>query len=171
MALRHNNNGSRTAVEASEIMLIIITTIGMGMAYYNVKRLQIDQHRAWMLRTMFYFGVVLTNRIIQRVGAVIVSAVGTYYAVWSCDEIEYTYNQFGLTTFAQRYPSCLIPNATMDGRVVVHAVNSKAEPEGLGTALELPFAVGVRFPRRKLHRPQLICHIDVGRHGFTHHRR
>lgn len=32
----------------------ILTTIGLGLAIYNVKRLQIDQHRAWMLRTWFY---------------------------------------------------------------------------------------------------------------------
>ena len=32
----------------------ILTTVGLGLAIYNVKRLQIDQHRAWMLRTWFY---------------------------------------------------------------------------------------------------------------------
>jgi hypothetical protein len=34
--------------------LFILTTIGLGLAIYNVKMLQIDQHRAWMLRTWFY---------------------------------------------------------------------------------------------------------------------
>jgi hypothetical protein len=32
----------------------ILTTVGLGLAIYNVKMLQIDQHRAWMLRTWFY---------------------------------------------------------------------------------------------------------------------
>ena len=34
-------------------VLAIITTLGASMAYYNIKRLQIEQHRAWMLRTWF----------------------------------------------------------------------------------------------------------------------
>ena len=36
--------------------LFILTTVGLGLAIYNVKMLQIDQHRAWMLRTWFYVG-------------------------------------------------------------------------------------------------------------------
>jgi uncharacterized membrane protein len=35
-------------------LLAIITTGALFMAYYNIKRLQIDQHRAWMLRAWFY---------------------------------------------------------------------------------------------------------------------
>jgi hypothetical protein len=38
-------------------VLAIMITISISMAYYNIKRLQIDQHRAWMLRTMFYMGM------------------------------------------------------------------------------------------------------------------
>lgn len=34
--------------------LAILTTVGLSLAIYNIKRLQIDQHRAWMLRTWFY---------------------------------------------------------------------------------------------------------------------
>lgn len=34
--------------------LFILTTVGLGLAIYNIKMLQIDQHRAWMLRTWFY---------------------------------------------------------------------------------------------------------------------
>jgi hypothetical protein len=28
--------------------------VSLGIAYYNIKRLQIEQHRAWMLRAWFY---------------------------------------------------------------------------------------------------------------------
>lgn len=41
-------------------VLAIMITISVTMAYYNIKRLQIDQHRAWMLRTMFYMGTSLS---------------------------------------------------------------------------------------------------------------
>jgi hypothetical protein len=35
-------------------MLAILFESSMFLAYYNIKRLQIDQHRAWMLRTSAY---------------------------------------------------------------------------------------------------------------------
>jgi hypothetical protein len=31
-----------------------MSTAAIGMAYYNVKHLQLEQHRAWMLRAFFY---------------------------------------------------------------------------------------------------------------------
>ena len=31
--------------------MVILTTIGYVMAWINIKLLQIDQHRAWMMRT------------------------------------------------------------------------------------------------------------------------
>lgn len=38
-------------------VLAVMTTISVTMAYYNIKWLQIDQHRTWMLITMFYIWV------------------------------------------------------------------------------------------------------------------
>lgn len=35
-------------------LMAILTTGGLALALYNIKRLQIDQHRAWMIRTWFY---------------------------------------------------------------------------------------------------------------------
>jgi hypothetical protein len=145
--MRHVNNGNRTAVQAAEYMLLLISTLSMGMAYYNVKRLQIDQHRAWMLRTMFYFGVVITNRPILIIGNYVLSAMGTYYAVWTCHEIDYEYRRIGVTgILEQKYPQCLMPNGTTNGRVAVHVSNDPSQPEGMGAGMELTFAVGVRFP-------------------------
>ena len=31
--------------------MVVLTTVGFLMAYINIKLLQIDQHRAWMMRT------------------------------------------------------------------------------------------------------------------------
>lgn len=33
---------------------VISTTIALGLAYINIKLLQIDQHRAWMMRAWAY---------------------------------------------------------------------------------------------------------------------
>lgn len=46
--------GGIVATQALVGTLFILTTGSLVMAYYNIKRLQIDQHRAWMLRTWFY---------------------------------------------------------------------------------------------------------------------
>ena len=35
-------------------VLAIVFIGSLGLAYYNVKRLQLEQHRAWMLRGWFY---------------------------------------------------------------------------------------------------------------------
>jgi hypothetical protein len=50
--------GGTTATQSWIGALFILTTVGLGLAYYNIKVLQIDQHRAWMLRTWFYVSPV-----------------------------------------------------------------------------------------------------------------
>jgi hypothetical protein len=51
--------GGTTTTQSWIGALFILTTVGLGLAYYNVKVLQIDQHRAWMLRTWFYVSLAL----------------------------------------------------------------------------------------------------------------
>jgi uncharacterized membrane protein len=46
--------GGSLATQAGVGMLAILVTIGYTLAYVNIERLQIDQHRAWMLRTWSY---------------------------------------------------------------------------------------------------------------------
>ena len=43
--------GGSVETQAGIGLLALITTVGITLAYYNIKRLQIDQHRAWMLRS------------------------------------------------------------------------------------------------------------------------
>jgi uncharacterized membrane protein len=46
--------GGTFSTQAGIGFLAIITTLSTIMGYVNIKRLQIDQHRKWMLRTWFY---------------------------------------------------------------------------------------------------------------------
>jgi uncharacterized membrane protein len=46
--------GGTFSTQAGIGFLAIITTLSIIMGYINIKRLQIDQHRKWMLRTWFY---------------------------------------------------------------------------------------------------------------------
>lgn len=144
MILRHNDSGRRMGAQTSEAFLVIITTIAMGLAYWNIKCLQIDQHRAWMLRAMIYFGSIISSRIFVLVGVSVVAHIGQYYAVWSCDEIDFLYKQFGVEgILAQKYPQCLIANGTMDGRVVVKADYNLTAPENIGANGDLNFDFGL----------------------------
>ncbi|KAB8266529.1 hypothetical protein BDV30DRAFT_232381 [Aspergillus minisclerotigenes] len=53
MIARHTFGGT-LSTQAAVGLLVILSTCAIGMAYYNVKRLQLEQHRAWMLRAFFY---------------------------------------------------------------------------------------------------------------------
>ncbi|KAH8797730.1 hypothetical protein F5884DRAFT_687721 [Xylogone sp. PMI_703] len=144
IVLPHPDSGTRVGIQSAEAMLVILTTCSLTMAYWNIRRLQIDQHRAWMIRSMFIFGVIISSRIIDNIAAVIISRIGTYYTVWTCDQIDYTYRQFGIEGILEKkYPQCLIPNGTLDGRVVVKAVHSVLEPESAGASGSIPFGAAL----------------------------
>lgn len=53
--------GGTLATQAGIGLLVILATTGMALAYVNIKRLQIDQHRAWMIRTWAYVRLFLTQ--------------------------------------------------------------------------------------------------------------
>lgn len=62
MIARHAFGGT-IPTQAAVGLLVILSTCAIGMAYYNVKRLQLEQHRAWMLRAFFYVRPLLTKEI------------------------------------------------------------------------------------------------------------
>jgi hypothetical protein len=55
MVLRHSFGGgldTQTGLGSAGLMFLV----SLALAYYNIKRLQIEQHRAWMIRAWFYVG-------------------------------------------------------------------------------------------------------------------
>lgn len=137
--LPHNHGRSRMDAQTAEGFLVIITTVGMALAYWNVKRLQIDQHRAWMLRTMFYFGTIITDRILLNLASVIITKMGGYYQLWTCGELDYIYDYYGLGEMpADEYPQCLESGATPDTLVAVSAQRISTSLEGTSASTTLP---------------------------------
>jgi hypothetical protein len=63
------------------IYLSIATSGAMYLAWYNIKRRQIDQHRKWILRAMFSMGIIVTMRIIQFFMVIAVAFHGGYATV------------------------------------------------------------------------------------------
>ena len=88
------------ATQALTGVLAIVTLSSAFLAYVNIKRLQIDQHRAWMLRCWFYAGSIITLRLIMIIAAMIISKYGDYYIAMPCKQIDYMGGN------ATIYPNC-----------------------------------------------------------------
>lgn len=133
--------GGTLETQAIVFVLVIATTVSLILAYYNIKRLQIDQHRAWMLRAMFYLGSIITARIIMIISALIISRVDSYYAVRSCDELAFIVGSHA--QMREQYPQC---NSTADPRatlVVVQATFANGQPEQIGVSLGVSFGMAL----------------------------
>lgn len=130
--------GGSIQTQSAVGVLVILTTVGIFMAYINVKRLQIDQHRNWMLRTLFYLGCIITTRIIMIISARILTRVDSYYELWPCDKLEYTMGNQNYTF--KLYPSCAthpeIP-------VAVKATFNGTSAANVGSALGLSFGMAL----------------------------
>ena len=77
---------------------VIVATF---LAYINIKRLQIEQHRAWMLRAWFYAGCIITVRFIQPLAGIIVSNMNGFYRSMPCQQIASINPDAAL-----KYPNC-----------------------------------------------------------------
>ena len=132
--------GGDLSTQGGSGMLAIYTTTGLALAYYNIKMLQIDQHRAWMLRTMVLFGVIITTRIIMVITAQITTAMGSYNVIMNCGELG---SMHGRSYLADRYPDCM-SNSTIlkDSLRVVHA-NFGDRKEEIGASLRVGFGMAM----------------------------
>jgi hypothetical protein len=74
-----------------------------ALAYINIKRLQIEQHRAWMMRAWVWAASIITLRIIQIIAANIVSGTSDSYRMLACQQID---SVTGPGSSAELYASC-----------------------------------------------------------------
>lgn len=131
--------GGELSLQTGFGLLVVATTITLALALYNIKRLQIDQHRAWMLRTMFYMGSIITVRFIMVIGAQIISAIGTYQTIVSCRELNFTIDD-DPEYVQMMYPQC-VTNSSSD--VIVKADFSSGSRDGIGTSLKVTFGLAL----------------------------
>ena len=123
--------------------LVIVTTISLALALINIKRLQIDQHRAWMLRAWFYFASIITLRIIQTIA---LSIEGSWpesqnYGAKSCAELLWDYQNSTSRLYGD-FPACNPDNAQFatDGWVAVQG-NFNGNVGSIMQALALNFGM------------------------------
>ncbi|KAK5653945.1 hypothetical protein OQA88_7870 [Cercophora sp. LCS_1] len=102
MATRHSFGGGLD-IQTSVGFLGILFTVCMVLAYINVKRLQIEQHRAWMLRGWFYAACIITQRIIGIVMTLIAGSSGDYSAARSCAQVDFI---LGANRTHDLFPAC-----------------------------------------------------------------
>ncbi|KAI1502353.1 hypothetical protein F5X99DRAFT_159100 [Biscogniauxia marginata] len=69
----------------------------------NIRRLQIEQHRAWMLRAWVWAGCIITNRIIFYI-TLITPKIDTAYYAMPCDKLDWMLG--GQNTTLALYPAC-----------------------------------------------------------------
>jgi uncharacterized membrane protein len=128
--------GGDPCLQAALGLLVIATTITLSLALYNIKRLQIDQHRAWMLRTMFYMGTIITERIIMVMAAQIITAIGSYNTIWTCKELNFVYED-DPQYIQNKYPQCV---SDSNADAIVQA-NFGTEKDGIGSSLRITFGL------------------------------
>lgn len=119
-----------------------MTLLGLAMAIYNVKRYQIEQHRAWMLRTWFYFGSIITLRIILILGTLIISRIDRYRLGVECAKIDYMMQNSSATLEA--YPDCAsyYDGSAPDQMALVQADLNGSEPTA-AAGLDLNFGAAL----------------------------
>ncbi|CAZ84407.1 unnamed protein product [Tuber melanosporum] len=104
LAIARRSFGGTVETQAGVFVLSFLTLTSSSLAYYNIKRLQIEQHRAWMLRTMIYMGSIITMRILMIISAISVTVIGSYHGLLNCDELSAIVSNS--TRFDIDYPTC-----------------------------------------------------------------
>lgn len=134
--------GGYLSTQAGVGMLAIMTTTGMSLAYYNIKKLQIDQHRAWMLRSMIYLGTIITTRFIMVIAAVIISKIGTYYSPMTCGEVNFIVGPGQYLT--DTYPTCVnLTSNTIDTTIVAVHADFSNSMEQVGASMRFSFGMAL----------------------------
>jgi hypothetical protein len=137
-------------------MTVISTTGSLVFAYVNIKVLQIDQHRAWMMRAWAYvsyydvsipfatqltlpqFSTIVTIRLIMYASAAIISGFTSLSTTYPCAQINFTLGKEGTLSY---YPDCIAYyNGTHLGQRVVVTPNFNSE-----NPIEIAAALGVSF--------------------------
>ncbi|WZH49990.1 uncharacterized protein QYS62_011220 [Fusarium acuminatum] len=120
-------------VGAASIMFIG----SMGISLWNIKTLQLEQHRAWMLRAWFYAGSIITVRIIMIISAMVMSKNPSFRQPMQCDKIATFYDDSA--SLVAKYPIC----EDIDAWVAVQGDMGGESAENIATALSLGFSLGV----------------------------
>jgi len=131
--------GGEPSVQAVFYILGIFILISVTLGLVHAR--DVRQHRKWMLRLGSLFGVIVTARLIMVIARPIISDIGTYYSMFSCNEIQASTGSFS------KYPACVTAAQTAHtnlGLVYVGIQASTKEAKiNFGAATRLATSVGL----------------------------
>ncbi|KAH7324299.1 hypothetical protein B0I35DRAFT_387979 [Stachybotrys elegans] len=152
---RHAFGGGLDTQFASGTLFVLFCT-SLIISYINIKRLQLEQHRAWMLRAWFYGGAIITTRLIMNAAASIITNSGGYHVARSCAWLDFTIED--TERMLELYPLCsawatgespgqmVVVVAQMGGTSAAEAAAALSVPFGAASWLALALhAIGVEI--------------------------
>ncbi|KAH7033527.1 uncharacterized protein B0I36DRAFT_373727 [Microdochium trichocladiopsis] len=104
LMLARRTAGGAVDAQASIGVLGVAFVLALTAAYYNIKRMRIDLHRAWMLRAWAWAGSIITMRIILIILAIVLPTTDAYYSSQPCEKVAWQMNNPELVQAA--YPEC-----------------------------------------------------------------
>lgn len=131
--------GGEVAGHAVTGTAVLLSTFGLLSAYYNIKRLQIDQHRAWIMRSFAWMTHVITERLIILPA---ITVLGNFpYDFWSTRSCAEMATVAGPDFLAELHPECGpgYPNSSNPGYFTVRA-------DIAGDIFQYAAAVAATFP-------------------------
>ncbi|KAF5966494.1 hypothetical protein FCOIX_12485 [Fusarium coicis] len=129
--------GGSLSVRAAVGFMAIMFLGALFLAIWNIKTLQLEQHRAWMLRAWFYAGSIITVRIIMIISAVAMSKNPSFRLPMQCAKVASFYDD--TESLVAKYPTCQDLNAW----VAVQGDMSGEGTENIASALSLGFSMGL----------------------------
>ncbi|KAF5235713.1 hypothetical protein FANTH_11593 [Fusarium anthophilum] len=129
--------GGSLSVRAAVGLLAIMFLGSLFLAIWNIKTLQLEQHRAWMLRAWFYAGSIITVRIIMIISAVTMSKNPSFRLPMQCAKVASFYDD--TESLIAKYPTCQDLNAW----VAVQGDMAGEGTENIASALSLGFSMGL----------------------------
>jgi len=121
--------GGELNVQSAYYVLAIMYVFSALLGYWYVKR-NTRAHRKWMLRSVVYFSVIISARLIMLASRLIVTEIGSYYSLWRCDEVFFILKNE--TELVSMFSQCNSTTPNENGRVV--PVHASVHEGPLGTA-------------------------------------
>ncbi|GJN69977.1 hypothetical protein PLIIFM63780_010363 [Purpureocillium lilacinum] len=140
MIARHGLGGGLDVQSAAGIASIIFVTC-KAIAFYNIKVLQIEQHRAWMLRAWVIAGFIVTMRIIGIIMAKIIGRPGgEYYVARPCYLVDNMFHG-NQSRVEDLYPACaaFYSGADPNVHVPIHADMTSGRPDQIASSFNNSF--------------------------------
>jgi hypothetical protein len=130
---------SQSAYYCLGSMIVVCAILG----YTNVK--QTRKHRKWMLRTVALTGAPITTRLCMIAARKIITHIGTYYAVWRCDEIvvalQSTFPPTPITE--QPYVQCIEPGVNQENTFIPVLAAVKKDTINFASSVRVTFGMAL----------------------------